>query len=165
MISLLCEIKGAVSQSKTNTDRASLTSLEISFFKDTYTQILGRGFKLNEQLDIAKQTENIPLKRGRKKQSKAKNLLDRFEQYADDILRFMYDFNVSFDNNLAERDLRMVKVKQKISGTFRSKQGANSFARIRGYISTVRKNNISVIKAIKDAFKGTPYLPEPIDTS
>lgn len=112
-----------------------------------------------------KEKSDIPLKGGRKKQSKAKSLLDRFNQYIDDILRFMYDFSVPFDNNLAERDLCMVKVKQKILGTFRSEQGANIFARIRGYISTVRKNNMSLIEAMKDAFKGEPYLLEQIDTS
>jgi len=165
MISLLCEIKDAVDNTKKTTERTSLKPLQISFFREAYQQVLDRGFKLNKQLDKEKTSEKAPKKRGRKKQSKAKNLLDRFKEYADDILRFMVDFNVPFDNNLAERDLRMVKVKEKISGTFRSEQGANIFARIRGYISTARKNNKSAIKAIKDAFTGNPYLPEKLDTS
>ena len=165
MIHLLCEIKDAVDDTKENTDKTSLTPLQISFFQGVYQQVLDRGFMLNEKLDKEKAPEEPSKKRGRKKQSKAKNLLDRFEKNADDILRFMVDFNVPFDNNLAERDLRMVKVKEKISGTFRSEQGANMFARIRGYISTVRKNNKSVIKAIKDAFTGNPDLPEILDTS
>jgi transposase len=72
----------------------------------------------------------------------------------------MVDFNVPYNNNLTERDLRMVKVKEKVSGTFRSKQRVNIFSRIRSYISTVRKNNKSVIEAIKDAFTSNPYLLE-----
>jgi transposase len=71
----------------------------------------------------------------------------------------MHDFNVPFDNNQAERDVRMVKVQQKISGTFRSVQGARSFCRIRGYISTVKKNNIPVIDAIEAVFNGKPFVP------
>ncbi len=71
----------------------------------------------------------------------------------------MYDFNVPFDNNQAERDVRMMKVQQKISGTFRSAQGANIFCRIRGYISTVGKNSLSVIDTIQAAFEGDPFIP------
>ena len=64
----------------------------------------------------------------------------------------MYDFEIPFDNNLAERDLRMTKVKQKISGTFRSKDGAKAFTRIRGYVSTVRKNSLNTLDCIKSVF-------------
>ena len=70
----------------------------------------------------------------------------------------MYDFEVPFDNSLAERDIRMTKLKQKISGTFRSGDGAKTFCRIRGYISTVRKNSLSVIDAIQAAFEGNPFM-------
>ncbi len=71
----------------------------------------------------------------------------------------MYDFDVPFDNNQAERDVRMMKVQQKISGTFRSVQGARSFCRIRGYISTMKKNKLFVIDAIGAVFNGKPFVP------
>jgi len=70
----------------------------------------------------------------------------------------MYDFRVSFDNNLAERDIRMVKLQQKISGTFRSVQGAHMFCRIRGYLSTVKKQNLNILQAIMSVFEGNPVL-------
>jgi len=71
----------------------------------------------------------------------------------------MYDFRIPFDNNQAERDIRMIKVQQKISGTFRCVQGANIFYRIRGYISTVKKNSLSVIDAVQAVFEGKPFMP------
>ena len=93
-------------------------------------------------------------------QSKAWCLLERLRQHNQDVLRFMSDPTVPFDNNLAERDIRMAKVKQKISGCYRSEHGAHMFCRIRSYISTLKKNNLSIMAGIKDIFYGRPMMTE-----
>ena len=98
-------------------------------------------------------------KRGRKKRGKAGSLVDRLWENRVHVLRFVHDFRVPFDNNLAERDLRMMKVQQKISGTFRSWEGAEAFATVRSYISTIRKRGMNVMEAISSVFTGQPLLP------
>lgn len=154
MADLLLVIKGCVDEMQQTSD--SLTPNMIKNFEVMYDYIIKMGLEENPPpLDCNTNQK----KRGRKKQTKPKNLLDRFVDYKDDILRFMNDPNVPFDNNQAERDVRMMKVQQKISGTFRSIQGARSFCRIRGYISTIKKNNISVIDAIESVFNGKPIIP------
>ena len=101
-------------------------------------------------------------RRGRIKRSKARNLLERLRDYGEDVLRFMDNPLVPFTNNLGENDIRMTKVQQKISGCFRSHQGAEIFCRIRGYLSTCRKHNVTASEALKLLFdKKLPGFCEP----
>ena len=152
MASLLVEIKEYVDKRRIVANK--LEECEIDGFKDRYDKIIKRGLAKNPP---AKKRDG-PKKRGRIKQSKATNLLLRLKKYREETLLFMYDFDIPFENNLAERDIRMAKVQQKISGTFRSADGARTFCRIRGYISTARKNSLSVIDAIQAAFEGDPFI-------
>jgi len=98
-------------------------------------------------------------KRGRTKRTKAHNLLLRLDAYTDDVLRFASDFAVPFDNNLSERDVRMVKIAQKVSGGFRSTAGAEAFLAFRSYISTAAKQGINRLDAIERLFTGDPWMP------
>lgn len=100
-----------------------------------------------------------PKKRGRVKQTKAKNLLDRLQRDAASFLLFMSDFRVPFTNNGSEQDLRMVKVQQKISGTFRSQTGPVAFCRIRGYFSTLAKQGYRLCLVACQIFAGVPLSP------
>jgi transposase len=154
MIDLLLKINSSVELAKSEGNN-SLPQEVISRYENEYNEIIQEGLKLYPCVQITNPTK----KRGRKKQSKSKNLLDRLNEYRRETLAFMYDFKVPFDNNQAERDIRMVKLKQKISGGFRSDNGADVFCRIRGYISTVKKQGLNVLSAIKNVFSGKPFIP------
>ncbi len=93
-------------------------------------------------------------RRGRLARSKARNLLERLRDFENDVLRFMVEDEVPFSNNQAENDLRMTKVQQKISGCFRSWEGAKMFCRIRSYLSTCRKQGLSASAALRLLFEG-----------
>lgn len=152
MFRLLLDIKKEVETRLP--EQMRLAPERLRYYRQQYDKILRQGFKANPEPEQAP-----PKKRGRKKQSKAKNLLDRLQKYKAETLAFMSDFCVPFDNNLAERAVRMIKVKQKISGTFRTRIGAEVFCDIRSYIATLRKQGQGVIQAIYDAFLGRPFIP------
>lgn len=148
---LLCDIKHAVAEAQ-DKGRGQLSRSQQARFGRRYRALIAQGLQANPVPPTSG-------KRGRTQQSKAKNLLDRLERHESWVLAFMHDFAVPFDNNLAERDLRMVKVQQKVSGCFRSPTGAAAFCRIRGYISTLRKQAYHVLTALESVFAGNPYLP------
>lgn len=151
LLEIQAVVEKAVSKAKTR-----LPAKMLDDFSTRYDAIVKQGFKQNPS-----PTNEIghKRKRGRPKQSFAKNLLDRLYDHKESVLAFMYDFSVPFDNNLAERDIRMLKVKQKISGCFRSLHGAELFCTIRGYISTARKNGQRVLNVLQSAFDGQPFYP------
>ena len=151
MIDFLLEVK----EKREKTNRRGFDPETIKEYENRYRGIITAGMRANPPPVEDTQKK----KRGRKKKSKALNLVERLRQREKATLAFMYDFTVPFDNNLAERDIRMMKVQQKISGTFRSFEGAVSFCRIRSYISTVKKQGMSVIAAIQDAFAGDTLVP------
>jgi transposase len=151
MKALLMEIDQAVRE-KGASGELELAPERIEEFERSYQRLLEAGLASNPPPERSG-------KRGPPRQTKGKNLLDRLDKHRDEVLRFMHDFRVPFDNNQAERDLRMVKVRQKISGCFRTMAGAAAFCRIRGYISTVRKQGGEVLGALEGVFVGEPFIP------
>jgi transposase len=151
------EMNELLKEAKKYTDDCKDQIQELDFKKVT---------ELEEKFDIIvmKGVEENPTslnpqrkgKRGLNPKTKAMNLLGRFIEHKEEILRFLKDLRVPFENNQAERDIRMMKLQQKISGTFRTTKGAEIFCRIRAYISTIRKHKLPVLEGILAALKGTP---------
>ena len=157
MADLLLEIKSAVAA--TPVSAPSLGPEQLDAFARRYDEVVKAGFDANPR--PLPPTEGQVKKRGRPKQSPPLNLLTRLRDFKGQVVAFMYDLRVPFDNNQGERDVRMVKVKQKVSGGFRTLEGGKRFGRIRGYISTARKHAKNVFEAIRDAFGGSPFIPSP----
>jgi transposase len=142
--------------------KKSLPRQRQAYFSHRYSRILRAG---RAELPVVAPSRG-PKKRGRIKQHKVKNLHDRLCQYKRETLAYVHDFSTPFTNNQGERDVRMAKVKQKVSGCFRSMQGAKIFARLRGALSTAKKQGLNLIDAMTLLFEDhealTRRLTEPI---
>lgn len=155
MQDLLCEINDKANEAGGALDKAMADEYRIK-----YRAILTAGDQETPPPEPQKNKSGSEKKRA--KRSKSRNLLERLRNFEDDVLRFMEDKLVPFTNNQGENDLRMTKVQQKISGCFRSIEGAKIFCRIRGYILTCQKHGVSITDAFKLLFEGK--LPQFCDT-
>ena len=154
---LLLEIKKEVDASQKN----SLSKEKVKQRQEEYRKVL-----LSGDLE-SPPPKTDPTKKGKTKRTKARNLLERLRNYEDDTLRFMVNPLVPFTNNQGERDLRMTKVQQKISGCFRSMAGAINFCTVRSYLSTCQKNNVSATEGLTLLFNGKmpAFIQDKLDTS
>lgn len=132
-----------------------LSAKEGARYRQKYRNILAQG---ETECPPPDETKRKPKQRGKMKRSKSRNLLERLSAYETDVLRFMEMKCVPFTNNQGERDVRMAKLQQKISGCFRSMAGADTFCLTRGYISTCRKHKVSASKSLRLLFSGA--LPD-----
>ncbi|MGA2015292.1 MAG: IS66 family transposase [Solirubrobacteraceae bacterium] len=151
MICLLLDTKALVEQAKAG-GLKRLTNKALGRLHASYREVIAMGYEENP--DLAADTSGR-----RPKRTKAQNLLLRLDERETDALRFASDFRVPFDNNQAERDIRMVKLQQKISGCWRTTDGAERFLAIRSYLSTAHKHGQRPIDALTALTAGQPWLP------
>lgn len=150
MASLLLDAKEAVEKAMAK-GRKGLDTTTLHSIRVRYGKLVAKGWAANEEPTAA--TE------GKWYENTATNLLNRLDIYRDDVLRFTVDVNVPFDNNQGERDIRMVKLQQKISGSWRTKTGADRFCAIRSYVSTMKKHGHDVLDGLQELFQGRVWLP------
>jgi transposase len=158
MKELMLEIKAAVDEAK-EVGKSKLEVKRRMEFNKRYKEVSSRGWEMKEPTKHLAGVDDQPEDEAAAlspidRQGRA--LLQRLQLRQEQVLRFMTDFEVPFDNNQAERDLRMVKLKQKISGCFRGDEGAESFCRIRGYVSTLGKRGRNILEALEQACRGQP---------
>lgn len=149
MADLLLEAKRAVDDAIA-AGRTSLPRRHHAHIRARYRQLVAQGF-------AAHPTPTAPKKRWY--DNDARNLLRRLDTHQDDVLRFTTDFRAPFDNNQAERDVRMIKLQQKISGSWRTKTGADHFCAIRSYIATMKKHRHDILDGLTQLFHGGLWLP------
>jgi transposase len=149
---LLLGIKEKVDHSRIS-GKDKLPPKQLDYFAGKFDDILSEGLK-----EVPMVNHDKAGKRGRKKHHPSHNLWSRLSEHREETLAFMNNFSVPFTNNQGERDIRMAKLKQKISGCFRSNQGAKAFCRIRGYISTARKQGKNLLESLSLVFNDVPFM-------
>jgi len=151
MAELLVEINTAVTTAK-SAGKSKLAQRVLAGFWARYRRIIAQG-------RAAHPPPPPTGKQGRPKLGPAGSLVRRLDIYQHDVLRFATDFTVAFDNNQAERDIRMIRLQQKISGGWRTTTGADNFLTVRSYLSTTRKHRVNALEVLTDLFNGTPWTP------
>jgi hypothetical protein len=141
---LLLEMKREVERVRQEGSR-QLDHEKLVSLMESYDGLLGEGLRAQPAPELPAHVSK-----------QARNLLLRLESRKEEVLLFLTDFSVPFDNNQAERDLRMIKLRQKTSGCFRTEEGARRFCRIRSYLSTTRKQGRGVLQALEGACRGKP---------
>jgi transposase len=149
---LLREMKAATDQVR-HCGHAALDPARRAAFVARYDALIAAGLAANPPPELRLR------RRGRRKQTPARNLLERLLLGKEQVLAFLDDLTIPFDNNQAERDLRMLKVQQKVSGAFRSVAGAEAFSRLRGYLSTLHKQGVHLLAALETLFTEQPLYP------
>jgi transposase len=156
MAELLCDAKLVADRARQagykQVDEAALATLVAR-----YQRLLADG----ERANPPPRPQRAGRRRRRQPRSPAARLLDRLDAHRDEVLRFLDDLRVPFTNNQAERDLRMVKLQQKISGCWRTPAGAEAFLALRSYIATARKQGMNPLAVLGQLFEGRPWLPAP----
>ena len=146
MMGLLLEMLAARNQAM-DRGQAALDPDLLVEFERRYDNIVKEGWRAN------------PRREGRAQRSRAGNLVRRLDERRAEVLRFLHDFRVPFTNNEIERDLRMVKLHEKVSGGWRSEKGARAFLRVRSYLATARKQGKGMLEVLTQAFEGRPWMP------
>lgn len=153
---LLIEIKEATAQARA-AGRSQLGEEATRAYLRRYDRLVKRADKLNPHpAEDGAGRGDAPPKKKRPPLSPQRRLVNRLARRRDEVLRFMSDLAVPFTNNGAERDLRMLKVRQKVSGCFRTDGGARDFCRVRGYLSTARKQGYPLLHALERVLSGKP---------
>jgi hypothetical protein len=150
---LLLKVKDAVAQAKAE-PATQLSEQTQNDFRSRYDKLVKRADRLNPPQPKRKAESDAPKKPA--VQLTPRRLVNRLQRHRDEVLRFMTDSSVPFDNNGSERDLRMIKLQQKISGCFRTADGAKNFCRVRSYLSTARKQGYSLLSSLERAFNDKP---------
>jgi len=155
---LLLKIKDDLTKVKAETD-AQFSAQTKNDFLRRYDQLVKKADRLNPPPPSRKDVGDAAKKSST--QLTPRRLINRLQRRRDEVLRFMSDMRVPFDNNGSERDLRMIKLQQKISGCFRTPDGARNFCRVRSYLSTARKQGHSLLASLERAFNGKPLAFQP----